>query len=508
MRLLLALLCLLLPGAAEAAWRQASTPHFLIYSEQKPEELRDFATRLERFDQAMRKIRGMADLPLGPSNRLTVYVVPSVSSVQKIGPRSRNLAGFYIPRAGGSIAIVPRRAGSGGRFDLDAEGILLHEYAHHFMMAEGAGIAYPAWLVEGFAEVNSTAEFGVDGSINLGIPAAHRLYGLAMGSLPVETLLTSSADLRDPRSTEMFYARSWLLTHYLTFHKPRRGQLATYLKAFNSGKPSLNAAKEVFGDLKKLDSELDVYLRARRMPGLRFSFKELQIGEIELRDLSPAENAVMDLRIRSDRGVDRAEATRLLARMRQVAAGYPNDPTVQAYLAEAEYDAGNQAEAVAAADRALAADPSSIDALLYRGRSMMAQALASGSRDPATWKEIRRWIIKANNLDKEHAEPLWFYYQTFPAIGAKPDANAVQALLKAHDLAPQDRTLRMAVARQHLIDGKAAEARTALAPIAFDPHGGARAKLATALLTLLGAGDAKAALQAWKQGEKSTVPAS
>jgi Flp pilus assembly protein TadD len=488
------LLSLLLPAAAHAAWRQASTPHFVIYSEESAESLHAFATRLERFDQAMRLIRNLPDPPIGPTNRLTVYVVPSVAAVQKVmGKERKNLAGAYLPRAGGSIAIVPRRTGP----EVSSDTLLLHEYTHHFMMFEGAGAAYPAWYIEGFAELNSTTEFGKDGSIKFGLPAAHRVQGLRFGGIPIEKLLSSGADLKDPRATDAFYARAWLLTHYLSFGKTRPGQLASYLKLVNSGKDSLAAAREAFGDLKQLDQELDKYLNASRLPGIEFTPKQLNIGEIRVRELSAAEDAMMELRIRSDRGVNRVEAQRLLTEMRSAAAKFPRDPSAQAFLAEAEFDAGNHKEAAAAADRALLADPKHVDALIYKGRALMAQAVASGSRDPAAWRDIRGWFLKANKVDAEHAEPLWLYYQSFREAGMTPNSNAVAALLKAHDLAPQDRGLRMAAARQLLVDGKAGEARSMLAPIAYDPHGGASSKLAAALVTLLASVNAKTALQAW-----------
>lgn len=500
MRFLLGLLlCWLLPTAARAAWREASTPHFLIYSEESAESLKSFATRLESFDFAMRRLRNLPDPPLGPNNRLTIYVVSDVGDVQKIAGRGRNIAGLYIPRAGGSIAIVPRRSGTGDIRDLDAESILFHEYTHHFMLAEAAGFAYPSWLIEGFAEFNSTADFGKDGSISLGLPAGHRAYGLSLG-FPIEKLLGGSADWKDGQTAEAFYGRSWLLTHYLTFEPSRRGQLSAYLRALNGGKSSLDAARDAFGDLKTLDSELGKYLKRGRLPGRQYTFAELKVPPIHVRQLRPAEDALMDLRIRSDRGVDQNEAKLVLAGMRKLAAGHPADPAAQAFLAEAEYDAGNHAEAIAAADRALAADPKTIDALIYRGRAAMAKAVADKNADPAAWKEIRGWFLKANKLDPEHAEPLWLFYQSFRAAGAAPSGNAVAGLIKAHDLAPQDRTLRMAVARQYLVDGKAAEAKTALAPIAYDPHGGASAKLAATLISLLSASDAKAALRALESG--------
>ena len=50
---------------------------------------------------------------------------------------------------------------------------------------------YPEWLVEGFAEFMSTAQFERDGTVGLGLPATHRYYGLVnLKQLPLETLLS------------------------------------------------------------------------------------------------------------------------------------------------------------------------------------------------------------------------------------------------------------------------------------------------------------------------------
>jgi hypothetical protein len=142
--LTLFLIALAASSPARAAWREASSEHFLIYSEQNEAQLKEFASRLERFDAAMRLVRGLPNEPMGAANRVTVYVVDSVAEVQKLhGPGSSRgdfrIAGFYIPRATGSLAFTPRWAGSDGKFDTDAQIVLLHEYAHDFMMRN-----YPA----------------------------------------------------------------------------------------------------------------------------------------------------------------------------------------------------------------------------------------------------------------------------------------------------------------------------------------------------------------------------
>src|SRR5205085_1128077 len=96
-----------LAAPAQAAWYRASTRHFLIYSEQKPDTLRQFAEELERFDSAVRFVRAMDDLPLSPGNRLTIFVLKHADPIQKMLHDGNQLyLGFYRGRAGGSVAFV------------------------------------------------------------------------------------------------------------------------------------------------------------------------------------------------------------------------------------------------------------------------------------------------------------------------------------------------------------------------------------------------------------------
>ena len=505
-----AFLALAAAAPAEAAWREASSKHFVVYSEQSAEALRAFATRLERYDSAMRWLRNVPDEDLGPSNRLTVYVVPSIGRVQKLaGDKSGFVAGFYVPRAGGSLAIIPRKAGGGSEYDLDGETVLLHEYAHHFLYQNFGSVAYPAWFSEGFAEFNSVAKFEKDGSVGVGLPAMHRAYSLVgRTSLPIQKLLAPDLSRLSPMERDALYGRGWALTHMLTLDPGRKGQLTSYLNALNSGKSGIDAAQSAFGDLKKLDSELEKYVRQRRLTYFKIPAAEIQPSPVAIRDLTPAEAAVMAVRIRSDRGVDRKAALALLPDARRAAAPFPNDVAAQTVLAEAEYDAGNHSEAEAAADRALATDPKSVDALIYKGRARMALAEAANSTDPQVWKEVRRWFVAANKVEPNNPVPLILFYSSFEAAGAKPTANATSGLIQAYALAPQDRSLRMMAARQYLIDGKSAEARRALAPIAFDPHSGEMGAFAAAVVAKLDSEGPKAALAASETLSKETETAS
>lgn len=505
-RLLLAATALLIPAAASAKWHEASSAHFVVYSDQDPEQLRAFATKLERFDQALRYSLRTPDYPVGLANRLTVYVVPNVGAVQRLaGSGISNVAGFYVGRASGSVAFVPRRAGSGEKTDLDADTIFFHEYAHHFMLGNYSG-AYPGWFTEGFAEFNATAKVEADGRVGLGLPAHYRAFGANNGqNLPLPRMLGGTYERLSDLQTETLYGRGWLLVHYLSFEPSRSKQLAAYLKLLDEGRPASEAATTAFGDLKTLDRELNRYVNRSMMTYRQIDLTRTPLGPIAVRALRPGEAAFMPVRMRSDRGVDPKAARALVADGRRLAAPYPADPAVQAALAEVEHDAGNMDEALAAADRALAADPRHGDALIYKGRILLARAVRDRATDKKTWREARRWFVEASRVDNEDAEPKMLFHASFVAEGAKPTPNSVEALVYAQTLAPQDPDLRMQVVHQHLVDGKLDEARLLLGPIAYNPHGGAGRDKAAALMARLVAKDKDGALALWNAAAAATT---
>ena len=481
------------PG--QAAWHKVSSPHFVIYADESPEKLRAFATRLEKFDKAVRHLRAMGDPPMGDGNRLTVFVVPDVKAVQKLATTTSglapNVAGFYSARSSGSIAIVPKRTQDTSLGDLENQFVFLHEYAHHLMFYD-LSVALPQWYSEGFAEFMSTAAFGKDGSVSLGRPALHRAYSADNNkALPLEKMLSGKYDKLTEPEWDALYARGWLLTHYLTFEKSRQGQLKRYLNDVAQGKDALTAAQLAFGDFKLLDRNLHGYIGRGKMSFYKIAAEALPVGAIKVEPLSAGAAEIMPLRTRTKVGVNKETAVAHAQQVRAVAAKYPNDPLVQVTLAEAEYDARQYAAAEAAADRALAADPGLIEAMIYKGRAIMERA--AEDEKGASFAVARSWFQKANKADPEDPEPLMLFHQAQVRDTGRPTPNAIAALHYASDLAPQDLGLRMQSAYQYLRDGKLPEARKALAPIAFDPHGGAFGRRARTAIERIDAGDSKGA---------------
>ena len=470
MRRLLVALAALIATPATAEWREASSEHFVIYADSNEPWLRGFADRLERYDAALRYLRSMATPPGAASNRLTIYVVPGTDAVARLcGAGCANVAGFYVPRAGGSIAFTPRATGS---FDdtFNADIVLFHEYAHHLML-ENFAAAYPRWFVEGFAEFNSTAKVLPDGGVQIGKAAQHRAYALVAATLlPIATLLDGSKVALTGEQTDVFYGRAWVLTHMLTFDPARAGQLSTYLTLINQGKSSVAAAESAFGDLRKLSHDMDLYVKRPTLSALTIAAARIKVAPITIRPLGPGEAATMAVRMRSDRGVSREAAGILVREARNRAAAFPGDAAAQAVLAEAEYDAGDDMACEAAADRALAADAKNRDALLYKGQARLRRAAIAKATDPKVWREARSWLVKANRLDPDAAEPLLLYYTSFQAAGERPSDSAVDGLYRAFELSPHDAGLRLLLVQRMLLDDKPKQARTLLLPLAYDPH--------------------------------------
>src|SRR5262245_60616709 len=121
---------LVLPSTAQAAWHEARSNHFIIYADMNAGDLKQYAERLERFDQAVRYVRGMRDPKLTDANRLRIFVLRSERSIARLAG-SQSVAGFYHARASGASAFVPRKSEGLAYWDLDAEAIFFHEYAHH-----------------------------------------------------------------------------------------------------------------------------------------------------------------------------------------------------------------------------------------------------------------------------------------------------------------------------------------------------------------------------------------
>ena len=475
----------LVSSPARAAWHEASSDNFVIYADDSAKDLKRYAENLERYHSAMAYLTGRKVEKPSPSNRVVVFVVGSQRAVRRLaGGDSRYVGGFYVPRAGASRAFVQNIQNKNG-YPHFSTIILLHEYAHHFLISS-TRYPMPRWMSEGAAEFFAAASFNKDGSVLIGRPAIHRARELAYAdSVPIRELLdTELYEKNKGKGYDAFYGRSWLLYHYLTFNPERKGQADRYWLEVLNGTDPIPAGEKVFGDLDQLEKELKAYARERRMYTFNLTPEKLQASAVTIRKLPKGEAAMMSVRIRSQRGVNREQAAEILEDARKIAAKFPEDPGVLSALAEAEHDAGNDAEAIAAADKAIALDPSRANPYVQKGFSLFRMAHDAEDADVA-YQAAMKPFQQLNAIENDHPLPLIYYYRSFAERGIEPPEDAKTALEQAALMSPFDKSLWFNVAQMQMQEGKISLARQSLKPLAADPHGGRGAAQAQSLLAIL-----------------------
>ena len=475
LRLLTAAIMLLLAAPAQAEWWEAETGHFVVKSRDSEEGTLEFALELERLDAALRTL---LNLPVGVpeqsrSNKLNVYRFGSDRDIARMaGAPGSGIAGFYIAYAGQSVAFAPARQRINNsirtrdrRGRIDELAVLKHEYIHFFMMQHFPA-AYPRWYVEGYAEMMSTIYYKEDNVFHVGDPPQHRAYQvLEMSQSPLEEMLDSNHRLEGMDSIQ-HYGTGWLLSHYLNFNPDRLAQLHEFLVALGNGEDSLTAARRIFGDLNAMDEELRRY-RREAFPGYDVRLADVNITDVTMRQLSPAEEDLIREEMRLRRGIgDEDDAADVLADARSNAADYPGNPHALLILALAEYEAENYAEADALAAQLTEQDPENIEALLIR----TASAIDRIEDDPSQAEEARSYASYAAAIDRADPRPLILYYYSYLEAGEEPPEAAVIALEAAFETSGSDPTYRILLARQLVVENRLQSASTVLQPIAFRGH--------------------------------------
>ncbi|MFM9829082.1 MAG: DUF1570 domain-containing protein [Sphingomonas sp.] len=480
----------LVPAAASAEWLEAKTSHFTIYGNTGQKQMQAFAEQLERFDSALRFVLRLPPPEPDSPNRVTLYMVGTIEEVERRAGRT-GVAGFYRATAEGALAVVPQRSDDA----VFTTQVLFHEYVHHLTLSNSAN-PYPSWAAEGLAEFFGTSTINNKGAVTIGVPNNARAYSILSDSPMAASTLLADEPLKGEELQDQKYARAWLLTHYLLVGGKRTNQFAAYLGLLNSGISQPEAASKAFGDIGALNRELNSY-RFGSIGGRIIAPEKLHPEPVTIRQMSPAESAIMPYRLRSATGVDRKQALALVDPARKAASAFPGDAFVWRSLAEIEFDAGNTDAAEAACDKALAIDPTNFGALMYKGRVRVRRA--AEAKAPAKWAEARPWFLKANKSNPNAAAPFVSYYDSFVGSGQTPTKNAVDGLLRAAYLVPQDKDILWRAATAEINLGDIPLARQLLRPIAYDPHGGkdnpAR-KLLDQLATTTDPAAARAALAA------------
>ncbi len=475
------MIALTLASPAAARWREARSTNFIVYSEGTEAQLRDLVGKLEDFDALLRHVTGITAPPL--PNPLKVYLVASNSELRSIRDVGPDVLGVYM--------IGPREAIVGAvrndSWGLTGAQVLLHEYAHHFMLAYSSA-PYPAWYVEGFAEFFETAEFK-DNAITYGrIPLGRAATLTEMAWLPSARLMTVQGAKLSREDREMFYAEAWLATHYLFADATRQHVMPDYIRAIAAGTPPDQAFTKALGtDYASFDKALHQYTKQSSMPYWQGARSSAAKSQLIVRVLGSAESELV--LASAALTVDPGEKTgaSLLARVRTIAARTPDDPAAMRVLARAEASYGDANVGAALADRLIAADPRDVDALYVRGVATLRQAGDATAQNDPRLAQARTLFARAHKIDPNNVPVLIRYLEASPSAGSQPTDNDLNIAMLAQGMAPQLPTLGLRTAWMLSRVKRFDEARAILQPIATNPHGGDLADRAQQLIAAIDA---------------------
>jgi Protein of unknown function (DUF1570) len=470
--------------SAQAKWLEATTSNFIIYSDGNEKQLREMSERLERYDQVLRIMTG-TKAEASPL-KMTIYLLSSQSALNSIYPGDqKNVAGFYTTNMFGPVAFVPRLR-SESVFDLDGETVLYHEYAHHFMM-QYYPAAYPSWYVEGFAEYFSATDFRKS-EIKVGAPAMHRLPSLALETwLPIERLLTLTYhDNKTAKEKEIsqLYAQGWLLTHYLFSNKERQGQIGQYAINLNNGMGHKEAFEKAFKtDFATLGKELRSYYRDGKVLVRQLKPDDLKPVSVAVRLLAPAEEALLLPVARLRLGIAKDKRADFVTKFTQALA--PHAATDAGRLAQAEWENayGQSAKVQPLLEPVLKAKPDHAQALALQAYAAYRLSLSADEKSsPAAIKAARSYAAKANRAAPDTPLPLMLFYLSYRLEEKGATANALMGLERAWQLMPQDSYLSFLTATGVAMAGRKEDAGYYLRAVMNNPHGGASAARAQALM--------------------------
>jgi hypothetical protein len=471
---------------AKAEWLRAESAHFIVYSQSREPRLREQVALLEEYRELLRGLTG-APAAAGPGGaKLSIYMLRGTGQMNRIIGNSQGLAGFYTASPDGIVAVIDE----GLREDWTrTEEVLLHEYAHHFML-QYFPAAYPAWYVEGFAEYLATARLEPE-IIEYGRPNEGRASWLAdrSGWLPFGRIFFSDPSrLRGPEVSK-YYAQSWLIVHYLMRDPERRRQLSAYLQAVVRGEEPRAAFAAAFGTnpsaMQRAVSRYAVqdlsYSRGRRAAAAAAS-------EIRIEPLGAwAGDLLLDhvtLLVSSQSNPD------LYMRGLRRRAAPHGEPAARRILARAEALYGDGAAADALLDSLLRDAPGDAELLFLKGL----RHLVAGRRDAdgraAHYRTAQAWFARAHAADPDHYPTLYRYAESLSLEPEFLGENTRNILLLAAQLAPQVEEIGLRTANLLMRRGEFAEAASILAPLAANPHRRPLVAAAETLLAMARAGDA------------------
>ncbi len=393
--LCLILLVTLSSAAAEEPWTEVRSPHFRVLTNGDASDAKHVAADLEQMRYVFET--QFPGFRLDSGAPLTIFAARDERTAKMLEPEMRKIKG--TANLGGLFKHGWEKQYAMVRLDvreLSSNVLVYHEYTHTILHLNFHWL--PTWLDEGIAEFYSYTRFEQHKTI-LGAPT-ERVRILSNTPVPIRTLISEQNPLfgGDGDKTEMFYAESWALVHYMMFGDgmDRGRKLNEFFGLLQNGADQTKAFEQVFGSPEAMDRPFDQYMRnlafhAAVMP----SSPDIKEKDFRTRKLSLAETEA-ELAGYHLWSRDPESAAPLIA------AALAHDPKLG--LAHEEdgfllFNSGKDSEAAAEFSQAYALDPTLYLSLF--ARTMLSPT--TNSNAPADEAALYAALMKVADLNPQFA---------------------------------------------------------------------------------------------------------
>jgi len=262
-------------------WFRAESPHFIVYSDTREEDVAPLLDNLEKLDRLLRAYTQLPQSQLPQSQpeqspragasgdpqepKLTLYYHASLSGLRAVaGSTPADAIGLYSGDAGAAqgFGVHLERIATLGDEQLekaplnDSLTYVFEAYARHFLHRH-TDIRAPAWFIEGFAQYFSSVRFSAQQTVVGRAPRdvagylrflnAGRKYHLEWEDVLEHRLPLAHGHGGEDGMRLEFEAKSWLLTHYAFSSDERRKRLSRYLQRVGDGASPTAAFERAFG---------------------------------------------------------------------------------------------------------------------------------------------------------------------------------------------------------------------------------------------------------------------
>lgn len=336
-----------------------------------------------------------------------------------------------------------------------------HEYAH--FMLETNLPRTPLWFDEGFADYFSTVKFEVD-KFSLGLPPPGYLETLEKAQqLSLEQVLNVTPYSPEYKSMVHgrgeFYARSWLLAHYLLTNKKLSQSMQYFDLTMNQQMPVSQAVQQAFGmTLKELSDAMKQH-RARIQQAVT-SYPAPPIEKlsfsIEILKEPAISTLLADVHMHSPDHQAQAESE-----FRQLIAQEAKQTNVAAHaglgiLLLRKGDASGAKRELGVATDGGSEDPR----VWYLAAYSDFKEKPLQERDSTELIELNTKLDGALRLDPN--DPDAMYLKALVLSSAANPAEAIRLLLRACELRPRNEAFKLELAHQYIRARKFDEAQAVL----------------------------------------------